>query len=203
MSIEKIIEKIILDAEKEAKEIIESAKKQAEEELKEFEEQKKIEAQVIIEKAKKETENVKNRMTSRIELEKRRFFSEALDKMVNEIILLASEKLLKLSVQDQKLLFANIILDSGAKGSEKIRFSERLKKLATKEFLTELNRRAKAKGLPPDFSVEDKTADEGDIELVGDKYTIKIDLKSIIEEERSQITKLLQERLKEDKKVKK
>jgi V/A-type H+-transporting ATPase subunit E len=200
MSIEKIIEKIISDAEKEAREIVESAKRQAEEELKRFEEQKKLEALGIIERAKKEAENIKNRMASRIELERRKVFSESLDKMINELIALASEKLLKLSIQDQRLLFANIILASGARGSEKIRFSERLKKLGTKEFLTELNRKAKEKGLASSFSIDDGTAEEGDIELAGGNYTIKIDLKSVIEEERSRITKLLQEKLKEDKK---
>lgn len=195
MSLEKIIEKIIEDAEKEARAIIDAARKKAEEELMAVEEEAKREANSVIEKAKKEAENIKNRKNARVELERRKIWSEAMDEMLSEVLDAAYSKILETKKSDLRKLLVQLILNSGAKGTELLRFSENLKKAAGKEFLSELKKEAKSSGLDADFKLDDKAAQEADIEVVGSNYVIKINLRELLEEEKAQVSAAILSRL--------
>lgn len=181
MSLERIIEKIILDAKQEADRIIKDAQRRKEEELLAYKEAVVKESGEIVEKAKREAEIISKKKSSQMEIEKKRAESYLLDNLMKEVLSAAEEEILNADSRKIKNALKSLILKSGLKGSERVRFSKRLSRLATKDYVESVNKEAKKLGLDASLELDREPAETADIELISDNYRIKLHVKDLFE----------------------
>lgn len=180
MGIEKIINRIIEDADKEADLILKQAEARYEEALKQAEEEAAAIRQEIIDRAKAQAEAVARRTASRSELERKKAMSAVQAQILADVYAGVQQEILNFPRDRLERLVAALIAASETKGDEQICFSEPLKKLATKTFVNKLN-----KMLGTSFTLGKEVPSDALIELKGSNYRLLVDIKTVLMEHRN------------------
>ncbi|MFQ5901361.1 MAG: V-type ATP synthase subunit E [Thermodesulfobacteriota bacterium] len=146
MAIEAIQEKILQDAEKEAKRIKEEALREAEAILKKAE----AEADTIkakgMEEIKREVEEHKNRFLAMNSLESRKELLREKQRLIEEVFNSSISMIMDMKKEDFQGLIKGILLRAIEKGDEEVIFAPSTRSLLNDNFLVEVNAELKRKG---------------------------------------------------------
>lgn len=180
MSIEKIISRIIEDASKEADLIIKQAEAEYESNLREAREEAEAIKQEIIDGAKSQAEAIARQISSRIDIERKKAISAARAQILGDIYKGVEQEILRLPGERLERLITALIAATDARGDEEIRFSESIKKIATRAFVNRLN-----KILGTSFSFSKESSKDALVELRSKNYRLLADIQTILKEHMS------------------
>lgn len=179
MGIEKIVNRIIEDADKEADLILKQAEAEYKNALKQAEEEAASIKEEIIKRAKEQAEAIARQAASRIELERKKALSAVQAEILADIYEGVQQQILDLPRNRLEKLITALVAASEAKGDEEICFNESLKKIATQAFVSRLN-----KTLGTSFTLGEGSPADSLIELKGKEYRLLADIKSVLMEHR-------------------
>lgn len=189
MGIQEIKKKIVDDALAKARELVFAAEKKKREAL----EETRLEAEAIraseLAKAREEADKIMRQASSKARLDRLRETAELEKILMDAVIMRAKEKTYSLEKPSLERVMIGAIIDSGARGNERVVLSDRLSKLRTQSFLKTLNSFAKQKGIEGNFSFGENIKSQEDIELLGDGYRVIISIEDILREEGAEMQK--------------
>ncbi|HHY24987.1 MAG TPA: hypothetical protein GX527_12295 [Clostridiaceae bacterium] len=160
---EKIIERIIEDANLQAKNNIEQAEKQASNIILSAQKEAEKKKNDILEKTKKEAEEKKNRLIAVAELEGRKIKLKAKQDVISEVIKEALGKLNAMSSEQYSSIIINMVVSSVIKGNEEIIVSRNDKARLGNNFIDKVNRMLKEKNINGSIKFSDKSDEIEDI----------------------------------------
>jgi len=161
---ERIIERIIEDANLQAKSNIEQAEEQAADIILSAQKEALKKKSDIVEKAKRDANEKKSRLIAVAELEGRKIKLKAKQEIISEVIKKALEKLNAMSREQYSDIIADMVVNSVTKGDEEIIVSQNDKAKLGNSFINKVNTRLKEKNINGNlkFSVKsDRTEDMG------------------------------------------
>ena len=144
--IEKIIDRISGDAQREMDEILSQARTQAQEITARYEAQAKAESEDILARGKKAAAERGERLASVAQLECRKAVLGAKQEVIEEAFSLALKKLLALPQEEYVALLADLAVEASATGSEKLIFSQADRARLGKAVVVAANEKLGAKG---------------------------------------------------------
>lgn len=184
MSVEKIINKILEDARLEAQRILSEAEKTRLDELESAREELLKKSNEIIEKSAREAEVIKQRSESRMLLEKKKQESILKEKIIRTAV----EDLIKrLHEKDHEILigiYRKLIRESQVRGEVRLKISSSVKNILGSRFVSSLNREIEGAR----FLVEEGEPEGSEIEITGDNFTVKINLRDYLLSKRTEIS---------------
>ncbi|MDI3535069.1 MAG: V/A-type H+/Na+-transporting ATPase subunit [Thermosediminibacterales bacterium] len=185
---QRIKEKIIEDANKQADTLIKEAEKEAERILAQGKKEAERKKKALQEKAVKESEEAKKKIMSMAELEMRKQMLAVKQRMVDEAFERALKKLQSLEGKEYEEIITKMLEKAVETGDEEIIFSPADAKKLKPEFLENLNKNLAVRGVKPKLSISKETRDiQGGFILKSKGVEINSSFDSIIRMERDEI----------------
>ncbi|MCG8502573.1 MAG: hypothetical protein MJB12_19485 [Firmicutes bacterium] len=154
---EKIKERILEEARRQAQENIEKAEKEAEEIIETAQKEATEKKTEIIEKAKIEAVNREQRLIAVAELEARKEKLKAKQAMIEEAFQKTLEKLNNLETEEYEAVLADMVVGSVTNGNEEIIVSEKDRQRLSAGLIKKSNKALKAKGLDGSVKLSEET----------------------------------------------
>lgn len=184
MSLEKIIEKILDDAKKEAEAIIKDAEERRLSELEQAKADFLRQANEIIEKAKKEAEVIRQKSNSRMLLEERKSIASFQNDAFKEVVREVSKELREKRTDILLKLFEKMIAEVNPGKNVKLRLRGDLKKKIGNKLISNLS-----KSFSSQFLLEDEEPEGADLELTSDGFKVKFSLEDFLMQHKVHIAK--------------
>lgn len=170
---EKIRERILEEARKQAEANIQEAKKEAEKIIHSSEEEARKKQKQIIDRAFKEAAERKKRLIAVAELEGRKEKLKAKQDMIEEVFTKTIERLNSLSDEEYENILVDMIINSVRSGDEEIILSEKDRNRLSYKFVENINNRLREKGLKGNIALSNQTRNinggfilkKGDVEI--------------------------------------
>ncbi len=182
MSIDKVKEKILLKAEKEAEEILSRAKAEIEKEKNIFLEEKRKEFDERFEKAVRKIENELKRKIDQEKLLADRKILEVKRKFIDDVFERVMEKLTSMKKDDYLKFLENLIVKDAPVGESEIILNEKDKKLFSKSLIERINKKI---GKERKVKLSNKIAEiKGGCIIRGNEVEIDDSFETLVNDER-------------------
>jgi V/A-type H+-transporting ATPase subunit E len=185
---EKIKERILEDARREADKIIRGAEKEAQNILDHAEKTARQRKKALYEKAQKDSQEARRKTLAMAELEMRKGLLAVKQKMVDTAFERALEKLRNLEGKDYENMIMGMMEKAVETGNEEIILSPNDLKKFKPEFLSTVNQRLSKKGIKSNLKIAEETRNiQGGFILKGKGVEVNNSFESIIRMERDEI----------------
>ncbi len=182
MSIEKVREKILQKAEKEAEEILSRAKEEIEKEKELFLKEKQAEFENKLEKAIRDIESDIRRRIDQVKLLADREILTVKRKFIDETFGLAMEKFLSMDKKDYLKFLEKLILRDAPSGKSELVLNKKDRELFNERLLKSINKKL---GKDRTVTLSDRTAEiKGGCIIRGDEVEIDDSLETLVNDER-------------------
>jgi V/A-type H+-transporting ATPase subunit E len=185
---EKIKERILEDARREADKIIRGAEKEAQNILDHAEKTARQRKKALYEKAQKDSQEARRKTLAMAELEMRKGLLAVKQKMVDTAFERTLEKLRNLEGKDYENMIMGMMEKAVETGNEEIILSPNDLKKFKPEFLSTVNQRLSKKGIKSNLKIAEETRNiRGGFILKGEGVEVNNSFESIIRMERDEI----------------
>lgn len=185
---EKIKERILEDARREADKIIRGAEKEAQNILDHAKKTARQRKKALYEKAQKDSQEARRKTLAMAELEMRKGLLAVKQKMVDTAFERALEKLRNLEGKDYENMIMGMMEKAVETGNEEIILSPNDLKKFKPEFLSTVNQRLSKKGIKSNLKIAEETRNiQGGFILKGKGVEVNNSFESIIRMERDEI----------------
>lgn len=182
MSIDKVKEKILQKAEKEAEEILSRAKEEIEKEKALFLKEKQAELEERLEKASREIEDEIRKKIDREKLLAEREILAVKRKFIDETFNLTTQKFLSMDKKSYLKFLENLILKDAPPGKSELVLNKRDRELFDEKLLKSINRKL---GKERTIALSGRTAEiKGGCVIRGNEVEIDDSLETLINDER-------------------
>ncbi|MCR4404866.1 MAG: V-type ATP synthase subunit E [Candidatus Acetothermia bacterium] len=181
MGVDKIVAKLIADAEAEAARILEEAEREAKEILKRAEEEAQAASEPILQAAEKEAQRRRRRHLALAELEARNKVLAAKREVLDRVFAEAGERLGRLGTQEYRAFLRELLVRAAETGEEEILLSPRDAAVCDTNLLEEVNALLKRAGKAGSLKVAQEGRElDGGFVLRGQGYEVNVTFATLL-----------------------
>ncbi len=188
MSLEKILERIAGDAQKEIDRITKRATSNAEKIIREAEEESEILKAESLQRAKEEAAQRKERMIAMARLDFRKRILDEKQRAIDVVFRGAIEKLCNLEEDEYRALMKRMLLSGVQTGEEEVILAQRDKTKLTSSFIDELNEELRNNEKKGNLTISEETREiSGGFILRGGDIELNSTFESLLESSRDEL----------------